>query len=129
MDTKYEDLLKQISQSTNNPYASGLAQARMTAREVKMQRQMYEAQARQKAMEYEAMAKAQANAITQKLAEGAYPSFSRGTALTEDNLVREIDRMREENEKAKKAEDKKKRQKNANTLEKLLRHEFQTTKT
>lgn len=129
MDTKYEDILNQLRPLPDNPYNGALAQAQATARQAEMQRQMYEARDKQRAMEYEAMLKAEANRLSQKLDALSQPAYSQGTALTEDSLLKEIDRMREEEERVKKAEDKKKRQKNANTLEKLLRHEFQKTKT
>ena len=129
MDTKYEELLKQLNPLVNSPYHTATAQAHISAAEAEMRRQMYESLMQQKAMEYEATAKAQADTLAQKMKQGAVPAWAEGTALTEDNFLREIDRMREEEDKVKKAEDKKKRQKNANTLEKLLRHEFQKTKT
>ena len=132
MDTKHEDLLTKLGPLVNDPYVtqSVLAQANVSATEAEMQRVVHEANARQQQLDYERVLRNQVNTLAQKLQQGiASPSaFSEGTALTEDNLIREIDKMREEEEKAKKVADKKKRQKNANTLEKLLRHEFQKTK-
>lgn len=130
MDTKYEELLKAMGQPVINPYATAMAQSNLSAHQAEMERRMYEAQAKRQQLEYEAMLKDEARKFAQNMNNSmAQPAFSQGTALTEDNLLKEIDRMREEEERVKKAEDKKKRQKNANTLEKLLRHEFQKTKT
>ena len=130
MDTQYEELLKSLQRQGASPYATAIAQTQVPVREVEMRRSLYEANARQQQLDYERVLRNQANTLAQKLQQGAVsaPAFSNGVALTEDGLIKGIDKIWEEKEKAEKmVEDKKKRQKNANTLEKLLRHEFQKT--
>ena len=130
MDTQYEELLKSLQRQGASPYATAIAQTQVPVREVEMRRSLYEANARQQQLDYERVLRNQANTLAQKLQQGAVsaPAFSNGVALTEDGLIKGIDKIWEEKEKAEKmVEDKKKRQKNANTLEKFLRHEFQKT--